>query len=66
MIIEFNGKSVHMPADTKLVAFLVSRKIFSETAIVEYNKKILGMDDIKNILLKENDLLEVLNFVGGG
>ena len=34
--------------------------------IVEYNYDIIQSDDYKTVILKNNDKLEILNFVGGG
>ncbi len=60
-----NGKEETIEP-TDIDTFLKSRSIDKEEVVVELNKKILKRDSLKDITLNDNDVLEVIRFVGGG
>lgn len=66
MVITLNGKQVELEKETGLIDFLVSNSIDPSSVIVEYNFNIIKNEEWSSIVLKENDALEVLRFVGGG
>lgn len=49
-----------------VAALIAQRKLQPEMVVVEYNGVILSKDKWDQTVLKENDTLEVLSFVGGG
>ena len=66
MNITLNGNSVEIEKPVTLIELLELKGIEHEKVIVEYNYDILMRDDWKTTVLKENDNIEVLKFVGGG
>ena len=61
-----NGKHI-ADFENKTVLELIENLGYKLTFIaVEYNGEILPKSEYSNILLKENDKLEVVSFVGGG
>lgn len=49
-----------------ILAFVQSKGLSGDGVVVEHNYHIVKKDAWGTIQLKENDNLEVLNFVGGG
>lgn len=49
-----------------IIELLELKGIEHEKVIIEYNYDILMREDWKNTILKEEDVIEVLRFVGGG
>ena len=66
MAITVNGKKETLAKEMLLSAFLESKGINPDTVVVEYNYEIVKQEKWNDIVLKENDNLEVLRFVGGG
>jgi thiamine biosynthesis protein ThiS len=66
MIIYVNGKKTEIQEDTDLSSFLLSTNIVPEHVVVELNLSIIERALYKTQLLKENDSLEIVHFVGGG
>ncbi len=61
-----NGKEEHIDDGISLEKWLETKSIAINTVVVEYNMAIVEQAKWKDIILKENDTLEVLKFVGGG
>lgn len=66
MKIIVNGENLELDDHITLQDFLQEKDINPVMVVVEYNGQILKRQDYSNIVLKENDQLEVLRFVGGG
>lgn len=66
MNIILNGQKTELEKPISLVELLESKGIEHDKVIVEYNYDILMRDAWSNTVLKENDNIEVLRFVGGG
>ncbi|MBZ4644567.1 MAG: sulfur carrier protein [Clostridium butyricum] len=66
MVITLNGKKETLENEMSLLDLLKSKGIDPNTVVVEHNYDIIGKENWGNIMLKENDVLEVLRFVGGG
>ena len=49
-----------------IMAFIKDKKLNMESLVVEYNFNIVKKAEWDCIILKENDNLELLSFVGGG
>ena len=47
-------------------AFLAQRKMSEKSVVVEYNRRILEQREWPHVILKDNDSLEIISFVGGG
>ena len=66
MNIILNGKKTEIEKPFTIMELLESKGIDHEKVIIEYNYDILIRDDWSKTVLKENDVIEVLRFVGGG
>lgn len=55
-----------MDNGTTLVGLIQSKGLEPESIVVEYNYEVLPREKWDSVVLKENDNLEVLRFVGGG
>lgn len=60
-----NGKSYDYDNIT-ISNLLTNLKLNEEKVVVEVNYEIISKDIFKSFLVKANDSIEVLSFVGGG
>ncbi len=61
-----NGKAAQVTEPIRLSEFLAMRGLDPDSVVVEYNLAIIPKEDLGKTILKENDRLEILRFVGGG
>ncbi|HBU08132.1 MAG: thiamine biosynthesis protein ThiS [Omnitrophica WOR_2 bacterium GWB2_45_9] len=61
-----NGEEVLLTEETSIAAIIARRKINPQAVVVEYNGVILTREKFDSVVLKENDALEIVAFVGGG
>ncbi len=61
-----NGKRDNIPEGTSLLTLLENLDIDPGRVAVEHNMEIVSKNDFNNTVLKENDTLEIITFVGGG
>lgn len=66
MHIVVNGEPRQCQEGISVSAFIASLSLKPETLVVELNGEILDSSSWKNASLRENDMLELLQFVGGG
>lgn len=66
MQITVNGKKEKISENISLEAFMDSKKIKKDAVVAELNEKIIKKSAWKKTVLKENDVLEIIVFVGGG
>lgn len=66
MDIKINGKPTEVPERSTVDQLLQARGIRPGEAVVQYNGEIVDKSQWADIILKENDELEILRFVGGG
>ena len=66
MIIRVNGKDLEVNKGITLLSIIEKGQMKPERIVVEYNKEIISKDKLGQIVARENDLIEILNFVGGG
>ena len=64
--IKINGKKKIIKVNTKLSDVLKMLKIPVKKVAVELNQEIIDKKKIKRQILKENDKIEIVNFIGGG
>ena len=65
--IELNGKNVELNKELSLMDFIVKEKgLNPNKVVVELNARIADKAEWEIIMLKANDKLEVIKFVGGG
>ena len=66
MKIIVNGKELDAKKDITVLQLLKELKILDKTMAVAVNLKVVKKENWKDFVIKENDRVEFLNFVGGG
>ena len=66
IICNINGRDVVLTAGTTLVDFLNTRNVPLAGIVVEYNREVLPKGNYDGIILKEGDMLEIIQIIGGG
>lgn len=66
MRIRINGKSEALTGRNNLAEFIRLKDLKDDSIVVEYNRVIVPMGKWSEVVLKENDVLEIVSFVGGG
>jgi len=61
-----NGKEKFLEASRTIKEYIALRNWDSASVVVELNSEIIGQEHWTNIVLRDNDQLEILRFVGGG
>lgn len=63
---KLNGKSVSLKQEQTLSDFLTAKQFDPGKIAVELNGVIVPRTEYANILLTDEDILEIVQFVGGG
>jgi thiamine biosynthesis protein ThiS len=66
MQITINGEKKTIDNNTTLAALLNELNIDAQKVAVELNRNIINKSDYSKTILKENDSLEIVSFIGGG
>ena len=66
MQITINGEKKTIDNNTTLAALLNELNIDAQRVAVELNRNIINKSDYSKTILKENDSLEIVSFIGGG
>lgn len=66
MTITANGKTFVIEDGVSLEQFLKTRGLDPVKTVVAVNGSIAGSEDCGGVILKENDVLDIMTFVGGG
>lgn len=66
VIIKINGKTTEIKEPLTIRGLLEEKGIKPGEIVIQYNGDIIDKNRWPEILLKENDELEILRFVGGG
>jgi sulfur carrier protein len=67
MKIRLNGEQVELPEEVNSVDKLLTHyNLENRIAIVEINEDIIQKDNYKAMQLKNGDIIEIVQFVGGG
>lgn len=61
-----NGKNISLNGEQTILDLLNSYGLSSDKVVVELNKEIISREAYETIVLKEEDTIEVISFVGGG
>tara|TARA_B100000614_G_scaffold201350_1_gene182625 strand:+ start:270 stop:479 length:210 start_codon:yes stop_codon:yes gene_type:complete len=64
--IKVNGKTKNISENTNLLRMINSLKIPLKKVAIELNQEIIDKKKLKNIILKKNDRIEIVHFIGGG
>jgi len=66
MKIIVNGDPMELQERMTIKVLLEQLKLKPELVVVEHNLNILKRDQLARIVVKENDSIEIVHFVGGG
>ena len=66
MTIQLNGERYEVPAPLTIDALLVQLEIDARRVAVELNEYVVKKAAYGDTLVSEGDVVEVVNFVGGG
>lgn len=61
-----NGREMSFSEPMTIANLLYDLKISIEKVVVEVDGKIVSKDEFSSFILKENNSVEVISFVGGG
>lgn len=64
--IKINGKKILMNDKEKLSKILQDLKIPIKKVAIEINREIINKKKLDSIKVKENDVVEIVHFIGGG
>ena len=64
--INLNGKSLFLPKGTSIYKIIKKNKLQPNKIAIELNKEIINKKKITKIFLKNNDRIEIVQFIGGG
>ncbi|MCL5983004.1 MAG: sulfur carrier protein ThiS [Firmicutes bacterium] len=66
MKVYLNGKDVFLSGETPLVDFVRDNGFRPERVVIQHNGRILTREEWSGASVRENDRIDVLQFVGGG
>jgi sulfur carrier protein len=66
MRVRINGEDAPLAEEVTVAALILQRALRPETVAVELNGAVLARGAWEATVLKQNDTLEILSFVGGG
>ncbi|HEX9930256.1 MAG TPA: sulfur carrier protein ThiS [Pyrinomonadaceae bacterium] len=66
MTVIVNGETRQIPENTNLGRLLEILELASARVAVELNQSVVRRAEWGNIVLRENDRIEIVHFVGGG
>jgi sulfur carrier protein len=64
--IKVNGKFKSIPENYKISNLVKDLKIPLKKVAIELNQEIIDKKKISKIILKKNDKIEIVHFIGGG
>ena len=64
--IQLNGKKVTIKNNDSIFDLLKKYKFLNKKLAVEHNGMIIAKENFKKKLLKNNDKVEIVHFIGGG
>ena len=64
--IKVNGKIKHITKNYKISDLVKDLKIPLKKVAIELNQEIMDKKNISKIILKKNDKIEIVHFIGGG
>jgi len=64
--IQLNGKKVVIKSNYSILDLLKKYKLANKKIAVEHNGMIIPRANLKKKILKNNDKIEIVHFIGGG
>ena len=65
-MVTINGHSIELQSSITIADYLAQNNYKTDRIAVELNEAILPKDSYASTILKDGDVLEIVNFVGGG
>lgn len=66
MNIRINGKVEAFTGPSTIEVLVSDKGLSADRIVVEHNNRIVSKEDWPGIVLRENDSVEIVSFVGGG
>lgn len=66
MILTLNGKQEPIEKSLTLDVLIKTKRLCPDKIVVEHNFSIISKEDWPKITLKDQDMIEIVSFVGGG
>ena len=64
--IKLNGKISIIPNNLTLLSYIKKLKISLNKVAIELNYEIIDKNKLNNFIIKKNDKIEIVHFIGGG
>ncbi len=64
--IQLNGKKITIQTNFLITDLLKKYKLYNKKIAIELNGSIIPKSDYKKKKLKNNDIVEIVHFIGGG
>ena len=64
--IQLNGKKVVIKSNFSIMDLLKKYKLINKKIAIEHNGRIIQKSNYKKKILKNNDKVEIVHFIGGG
>ncbi|MGX4600592.1 sulfur carrier protein ThiS [Faecalimicrobium sp. JNUCC 81] len=61
-----NGKDVEFKNNTNIIDLLNNYNLNKDRVVVEINFNIIDENEYENYIINKEDVIEIINFVGGG
>jgi sulfur carrier protein len=66
VILTLNGKQESIDRPISLEALVAAKGLCPDKIVVEHNFSIISKEDWHKITVKDQDMIEIISFVGGG
>jgi len=66
MFVTVNGKSEEIKNESNLAQLVSNKGLCVNNLVVEHNRMIVPKNKLEEVSLNENDIIEIVSFVGGG
>ncbi|MFA4843903.1 MAG: sulfur carrier protein ThiS [Candidatus Margulisiibacteriota bacterium] len=66
MIVKINGRPEEVSLNSNVETLVAGFKLEAARVVVELNEKIIKKIEWRQTIVKENDVIELISFVGGG
>lgn len=66
MVVIVNGEAREIPEHTNLARLLEVLELARARVAIELNQNVIRRGEWENTVLRENDRIEIVHFVGGG
>lgn len=66
MNVKINGKDIELQNSSTIAQMLEEREVSGKMFVVEQNLKIIQKEEYQTTQIKENDIIEIVGFFGGG